>query len=120
MKEFYDQFDVLINCSLRDSGCFVVMEAMARGLAVISLDTGGPKVNTTDETSIKIHPIIFSDLVDEFMKAIVELGTDGERREQLGKAAREYARRKFLIQNRTKMMNEYYKEAVANAKGVKK
>ena len=120
MKEFYDQFDVLINCSLRDSGCFVVMEAMARGLAVISLDTGGPKVNTTDETAIKISPTIFSDLVDEFMKAIVELGTDGERRAQLGKAAREYARQKFLIQNRTKMMNEYYKEAVANVKGVKK
>lgn len=56
MKNFYDEFDVLINCSLRDSGCFVVMEAMSRGLPIIVVNTGGPKVNTTSNSAVKIEP----------------------------------------------------------------
>ena len=110
MKEFYDEFDVLINCSLRDSGCFVVMEAMARGMAVISLDTGGPKINTTDDTAIKIHPASFIELVDNFKDAIMELGNDSDRRRQLGEAAREYALKTFGIDRRTIQMNIYYQK----------
>lgn len=112
MKEFYDQFDVLINCSLRDSGCFVVMEAMARGLAVISLDTGGPKVNTTEKTALKIAPAPFDELVGQFQKAITNLGTDEKLREELSANAREFALERFAISKRTEAMNRFYQEAV--------
>lgn len=112
MKEFYDQFDVLINCSLRDSGCFVVMEAMARGMAVISLDTGGPKVNTSEVTAVKIAPDYYEKLIETFTTAIIELGRDTNKQKLLGIAAREYALNNFLIERRTLKMNEYYVKAV--------
>jgi len=54
MKDFYDRFDCLINCSLRDSGCFIVMEAMSRGLPLICVNTGGPKINTTNECKVEL------------------------------------------------------------------
>lgn len=38
----YGQYDVLLFPSLHDSGGMVVLEAMANGLPVISLDLGGP------------------------------------------------------------------------------
>ena len=110
MKSFYDQYDILINCSLRDSGCFVVMEAMARGLAVISLDTGGPKINTTNDTAIKIPPNQFKELVNDFAKAIIDLGTNRNRQKRLGMLARKYAIDHFSIKSRTLKMNEYYLE----------
>lgn len=108
MKQFYDQFDVLINCSLRDSGCFVVMEAMARGLAVISLDTGGPKVNTTAETAIKISPAPYEMLVEKFTNSIIELGNNPLRVNKMGTEARKYAMEHFSIGERTKKMNDFY------------
>lgn len=118
MKEFYDRFDVLINCSLRDSGCFVVMEAMARGLAVISLDTGGPKVNTIDGTAVKIAPSAYSNLIDCFTEAILDLGKDNEKRERLGKAARKYALEIFKIDKRTIKMNDYYRRVLEKNKHI--
>lgn len=108
MKQFYDRFDVLINCSLRDSGCFVVMEAMARGMAVITLDTGGPKVNTTVETAMKVKPAPFEKTVDEFTNYIIELGNNPMIARRMGSEARKYAMKHFSIRERTKKMNEFY------------
>ncbi len=108
MREFYDGFDVLLNCSLRDSGCFVVMEAMSRGLPVICVDTGGPKVNTTAETAIKISPAPMEQMVEQIAEAICRLSEDGEKREKMGTAARRHAEEKFMIAGRTERMNDFY------------
>ena len=113
MKEFYDGFDVLINCSLRDSGCFIVMEAMSRGLPSIIVNTGGPKVNTTNETSIKIEPAPMEKMIEEISKAIIDLGLNKKKREEMGKAAREYALNTFLLNKRTLKMCDYYKRVTA-------
>lgn len=113
MKEFYDGFDVLLNCSLRDSGCFVVMEAMSRALPVIIVNTGGPKVNTTDETAIKIDPAPLEKMIDKMAQAIEKLAADKEGREAMGRAAREYGLKNFTLEARTKKMNEFYQEVLA-------
>lgn len=114
MKEFYDEFDVLINCSLRDSGCFVVMEAMSRALPVIVVDTGGPKINTTNDTSIKIKPSTMDQMVNEIADAIEELGNNKAKREIMGKKAREYALNTFLLERKAEQMNIYYSKVVKN------
>ena len=114
MKKFYDEFDVLINCSLRDSGCFVVMEAMSRGLPVIVVNTGGPKVNTTSDTAVKIEPSPIEQMVNQISDAIIDLGTNKGKRERMGKAAREHAFETFLIEKRTKKMCDYYKLVVSS------
>lgn len=114
MKDFYDEFDVLINCSLRDSGCFVVMEAMSRGLPVIVVDTGGPKVNTTSNSAVKIKPAHMQQMVDQISDALIDLGTNKLKRERMGKAARKYAFENFLLEKRTEKMCEYYKLVVSS------
>lgn len=112
MKSFYDGFDVLLNCSLRDSGCFVVMEAMSRSLPVICVNTGGPRVNTTSETAIKIEPAPMDKMIDECSEAIERLATDSLQRAKMGLMARKYALNNFLISERTNRMNEFYDIAV--------
>lgn len=116
MKSFYDEFDVLINCSLRDSGCFVVMEAMSRGLPVIVVDTGGPKVNTTSNSAVKVELAPMQQMINQICNAIIDLGTNKEKREKMGKAARKHAFENFLLENRTEKMCNYYK-IVASMKG---
>ena len=112
MKLFYDKFDILLNCSLRDSGCFVVMEGMSRGLPVICVDTGGPKVNTTDDTAVKIKEAPIEDMINEISKAIIKLAESNELRWQMGEKARKYALDNFLLESRTQKMNQFYEEII--------
>lgn len=120
MKSFYDEFDILLNCSLRDSGCFVVMEAMSRGLAVICVNTGGPKVNTTYDSAIKIEPAPFYEMIESIGEATKKLVNDEKYRICMGKKARTYAEKNFLMDNRTKKMNEFYESIVGNRSGNEK
>lgn len=108
MKAFYDDFDVLLNCGLRDSGCFVVMEAMSRSIPVICVDAGGPKVNTTDETAVKIQPAPLQEMIEHITNSIIDLAQNVDKREKMGITAREYALENFLMEERTKRMNKYY------------
>ena len=112
MKLFYDKFDILLNCSLRDSGCFVVMEGMSRGLPGICVDTGGPKVNTTDDTAVKIKEAPIEDMINEISKAIIKLAESNELRWQMGEKARKYALDNFLLESRTQKMNQFYEEII--------
>lgn len=112
MKQFYDGFDVLLNCSLRDSGCFVVMEAMSRALPVIVVNTGGPKVNTTVDSAIKIEPAPLQDMINETARAIKILAGDKEKREKMGRAARRHALDTFTLEARTEQMNKFYQEVL--------
>lgn len=112
MNDFYDSFDVLINCSFRDSGCFIVMEAMSRELPLIVVDTGGPKVNTTSDCAIKIKPAPMSKMIDNIANAIILLGENEVLREEMGKAAREIACKEFEMSNKIKKINCYYEKIV--------
>lgn len=114
MKEFYDRFDCLINCSLRDSGCFIVMEGMSRGLPLICVNTGGPKINTTNECAIKIDPAPMGEMINDISKSIIVMTQNKEMRERMGKEARRYAFGTFRISYRTRKMNEFYKLVVEN------
>ena len=119
MKEFYDSFDVLLNCSLRDSGCLVVMEGMSRGLPVICVDTGGPKVNTTDEIACKIQPEAFEKMVDEIAKALNKISRDKEYREKLSSCAYSYAVENFQMTNKIKGFLNIYEEVVKSERNQK-
>lgn len=114
MKSFYDGFDILLNCSLRDSGCFIIMEAMSRGLAVVCVDTGGPRVNTTLESAVKIEPAPFHEMIRSLGESIGRLVEDEEYRGTLGRNARQYAERALLMECRIKEMNTLYESVVQN------
>jgi glycosyltransferase involved in cell wall biosynthesis len=50
--ELYDTHHLLLFPSLHDSGGFVVLEALSRGLPVVCLDLGGPKDTVTDNCGV--------------------------------------------------------------------
>ncbi len=54
--EFYSQYDIFLNTSLRDSGCMAMLEAMSVGLPCICIATGGPKVLTNNISELQVEP----------------------------------------------------------------
>jgi glycosyltransferase involved in cell wall biosynthesis len=53
--EVFDGNDLMLFPSLHDSGGFVVLEALSRGLPVVCLDLGGPKDIVTPESGIVVE-----------------------------------------------------------------
>ena len=83
MQEEYMKADVLLNCSLHDSGCMVVLEAMSMGVPVIAIDTGGPKVLMEHSSSIKIKPDNTNEMVNQIIEAIVRCKNDVSLRKKM-------------------------------------
>lgn len=110
MASFYAKFDILLNCSLRDSGCLVVMEAMACGLPVICVNTGGPAVNTAEDCAIKVAPTDCHTLVDRMSDAILYLSKNKEIRELMGRNARLHALNNFSSSGKIKHLLKIYEE----------
>lgn len=55
LMRHYEESDILLFPSLRDSGGMVVLEAMAHGLPVVCLDLGGPGVLVDERCGIRVE-----------------------------------------------------------------
>lgn len=108
MNSFYDKHDILINCSLRDSGCLVVMEAMGRGLPIICIDTGGPKVNTCSGGAIKIQPQKYDELKKDLIKSIIQICNDKQMISKLSQEGLVVAKEEFEFESKVKSFYEKY------------
>lgn len=84
--------DVLMNPSLHDSGSFVCIEAMAVGLPVICLDLGGPALQVTEATGIKVPATSPMQVIEDLAAAMIRLSSEPLWREHLGKSARTHVR----------------------------
>jgi glycosyltransferase involved in cell wall biosynthesis len=80
--------DVLLHPSLHDSGGWVTMEAMAAGRPVICLDLGGPALQVTAATGIKIPAISPEQVIRDIVVALERIATDVPGRALLGRAGR--------------------------------
>lgn len=67
------QCNVLVHPSLHESGGLVCLEAMAAGRPVICLDLGGPSIQVTKETGIKVSAHNPDQTVKELAAAMEEL-----------------------------------------------
>jgi glycosyltransferase involved in cell wall biosynthesis len=76
--------DVLVHPSLHDSGAFVCLEAMAMGRPVICLDWGGPALQVTDDTGVKISVTDPAATIERLSAAMVALGNSAALRQTLG------------------------------------
>jgi glycosyltransferase involved in cell wall biosynthesis len=77
----------LIHPSLHESGGQVCLEAMAIGRPVICLNLGGPAIQVTEETGIKVSANTPKQAVHDLAGAIVTIAKDSELRLRMGKAA---------------------------------
>ena len=58
VQQMYPDFDLLFNPSLRDSGGFVVMEALCAGLPVACFKLGGPGVVVDDSCGVAVEACV--------------------------------------------------------------
>lgn len=88
--------DVFFFPSYRDGGGAVVAEAMASGLPVVVLNSGGPGFYVEDKWGIKIKPTDPEKTVRAMVSPLSELFSDTPKRLRMGAAARARAEEFFL------------------------
>lgn len=95
MKNQYEDSDIFLNCSLHDSGCMVVLEAMSYGIPVVCIKTGGPAVLMDEDSGFTIEPCDYEGMIKRIAKALEILCQDSELRHTKGRNAFNRARRQF-------------------------
>lgn len=92
--------DVLLHPSLHDSGGWVCAEAMAAGRPVICLDLGGPALQVTEETGIKVPAVLPDQVVRGLANAFYKLASDPELRARLSLGAKSRVEQHFNWDNK--------------------
>ena len=100
--------DVLVHPSFHDSGAFVCLEAMSMYKPVICLDLGGPAVQVTEETGIKIHAETPHQIVNDLADSMRRLAADEELHQQMGFAGRKRVEDYFLWQKKAEYFSSLY------------
>lgn len=88
----YEQADVFIFCSLRDSCPAQLNEAMAFGLPVITLDLHGSSLAVSSDCGIKVKPTTKEETALGIARAITRLYEDTEFRKECSRNAYKYAK----------------------------
>jgi len=89
------QCDVLVHPSLHDSGGWVCLEAMAAARPVVCLDLGGPGLQVTEETGIKVPAHMPEQVIHDLALAFETLAGNPELRARLGLGGRARVAREF-------------------------
>ena len=100
--------DVLLHPSLHESGGWVCLEAMAAGRPVVCLDLGGPALQVTRETGIKVPADEPDTVVRGLATAMASLSQDRTLRQHMGNAARKSAREYFCWDQKGEQLNDLY------------
>lgn len=91
----YFDCDVLLFPSFHESGGWVCLEAMAAGRPVVCLDLGGPGLQVTSETGIKVSAVTPEQVVADISTALERLAADADYRQRLGAGGRSRVERDF-------------------------
>ena len=87
--------DVLLHPSFHDSGGWACVEAMAAGRPVVCLDLGGPALQVTENTGMKVPATSPEQVVSDLAAAMTRLARDPGLRIRLGIAARQRVQEHF-------------------------
>lgn len=110
--------DVLLHPSLHDSGGWVCVEAMAAGRPVVCLDLGGPALQVTRDTGIKVLPASPQHVVRDLADAFYKLASDPELRTRLSSGARKRVEEHFDWDKKGLFMAKLYESLSAGANGM--
>ncbi len=108
------QVHVLVHPSLHDSGGWVCLEAMAAGRPVVCLNLGGPSVQVTEMTGIKIPARSFSQVINDLAGAMHTLVTDSCH--SMRDEGRKRVKEMFSWSARAKQIAELYTEVLGDGK----
>jgi glycosyltransferase involved in cell wall biosynthesis len=103
--------DVFLFPSFRDGGGAVVVEAMAAGLPVVCLDSGGPGFHVQPGWGFKIEPRRPAEVVEAFARALRVLARDRELRRSMGRSGQQRARDYYLWDRRGERLAAVYRGA---------
>lgn len=107
--------DVLVHPSLHDSGGWVCLEAMAAGRPPLCLDLGGPGLQITPDTGIKVPAESPEQAVADLSEAMLRLWRDPALRLRLAEGGRRRVLADFAWPGRIDAMTRLYEQAVAEA-----
>jgi glycosyltransferase involved in cell wall biosynthesis len=102
--------DIYLLPSLREGGVWSLMEAMALGLPVVCVNTSGMAVIADAESAILVEPHSQQQMIDDFADALIALAKSPERREQLGRKARQRIETHFRWQHKGEFMQALFTE----------
>lgn len=103
------QCDVLLHPSLHDSGGWACLEAMAAGRPVVCLDLGGPALQVTEDTGIKVPTTSPEQVVRGLAKALYRIASDPELQMQLSLGARKRVQEHFRYDQKGLFMADLYR-----------
>jgi exopolysaccharide biosynthesis WecB/TagA/CpsF family protein len=112
MPRLYQSADAFLFTSLRDSFGMQVLEAMAHGLPIVTLDHQGVGTFVPCEAGIKVPVTSPPQTLAGLAEGIRRLALFPEERKKMGKAARAYANTQTW-EMRAERMSEVYEEVLA-------
>jgi glycosyltransferase involved in cell wall biosynthesis len=107
--------DLLLFPSLHDSGGWVCLEAMAAGRPVVCLDLGGPGLQVTEATGIKVPAVEPEQVVAGLAAALERLAHDPLQRVTLGEAGRTRIKEDFSWDRKGERLADLYEQVVKSA-----
>ena len=78
---------VCLNTSFHDSGCLVVLEAMAHGLPIICINAGGPGVLSDTTNAFKVDASSSEEIVNDLKDSVYRIYIDEETRKKMAEAS---------------------------------
>lgn len=103
--QFYSQFDLFVNTTLRDSGCMTMMEAMSVGLPCIAIATGGPTVLLGAFEECRINPFSFQECVDSIAEIIGNFVTNRSEWDEIAQKQRSYIEDNLMLASKMRVLN---------------
>lgn len=101
---------VLLHPSLHDSGGWVCLEAMAVGCPAVCLDLGGPAIQISEETGIKVAAHNPDQAVCDLAAAMTRLIKDSELRVSMGQAGQKRVRDRYSWETKGQLLAQLYEE----------
>ena len=125
--EFLADLDVVTLTSRNEGTPLSLIEAMAAGRAIVATDVGGVRDLLTREWGedagkpwcLSEEPrgvLVASGAVEEFAAALTAILREPARREQMGRASREFARSRFSLERLTRDLDRVYREVLEESR----
>lgn len=118
LRKAYEEHDVFVFCTLRESLGVQFFEAMSNGLPVIALDIHGAKTAIPENAGIKLPLRQQPDkMVEALAEAIERLYHDEKKRSAMGRAALEHLQQLSKVNRVDVVLSALNKAAVSHQSG---